>query len=69
MEFGEFPESTSVVLGEVLRIHVRDDLWVNDKIDVSKLKVIGGLTGGLFCRTTDRFVMKRPDLADTSRRP
>jgi len=26
VEFGEFPQSTYVVIGEVLRVHVRDDL-------------------------------------------
>jgi flavin reductase (DIM6/NTAB) family NADH-FMN oxidoreductase RutF len=48
MEFGEFPHSTDVVIGEVLRVHVRDDLWVNDTIQMSKLKAIARLGGSFF---------------------
>lgn len=60
MQFGEFPESTDVAIGEILRIHVRDYLWVNNAIQMSKLKAIGKLGGELYCRTTDIFDMKRP---------
>lgn len=60
MEFGEFPHSTDVVIGEVLRVHIRDDLWVNGAIQMSKLKAIARLGGEFFCRTTDIFEMKRP---------
>ena len=60
MEFGEFPQSTDVVIGEVLRVHVRDDLWVDGAIEVTKLKSIARLGRELFCRTTDVFEMKRP---------
>ena len=58
--YGEFPHSTDVVIGEVLRVHVRDDLWVNGAIQMSGLKTIARLGGELFCRTTDMFEMKRP---------
>ena len=60
LEFGEFPDSNNVVLGEVLRFHVSDDLWVNGQIEVSKLKAIARLGGESYCRTTDIFEMKRP---------
>ena len=60
LEFGEFPESNNVVLGDVLRVHVRDDLWVDNQIQISRLKAIARLAGDLYCRTTDIFEMKRP---------
>ncbi len=60
LNFGEFPESSDVAIGEMLRVHVRDDLWVNNEIDMSKLKAIARLGGELYCRTTDIFEMKRP---------
>jgi len=59
-EFGEFPYSNYVVLAEVLKVHVRDDLWVDGEIEVTKLKAIGRLGKELYCRTTDVFEMKRP---------
>ncbi len=60
MEYGVFPQSGNVVIGEILRIHVRDDLWANDAIQMSKLKAIARLGGELYCRTTDVFELKRP---------
>lgn len=59
MEFGEVPTGGHVVMGEVVRAHVRDELWAGDHIEVSKLKAIGRLGGDLYCRTTDIFEMKR----------
>ncbi len=43
LEFGEFPESNDVVIAEVLQVHVRDDLWVNNAIQMSKLKAVARL--------------------------
>jgi flavin reductase (DIM6/NTAB) family NADH-FMN oxidoreductase RutF len=60
MNFGEFPENNNVVLGEIVKVHVRDDLWVNDAIQMSKLKAIARLGEELFCRTGDVFELKRP---------
>jgi flavin reductase (DIM6/NTAB) family NADH-FMN oxidoreductase RutF len=60
MEFGEFPYSTDVVIGEVLRVHVRDDLWMNGAVQMSGVKAIARLGGELFCRTADIFELKRP---------
>ena len=55
LEFGEFPDYTEVVLGEVLRVHVRDELWVNGAIQVSKFKAIGKLGEEMYCRVADTF--------------
>lgn len=60
LQFGEFPRSTDVVIGEVIQVHIRDDLWVNGAIQASGLKAIARLGEELFCRTTDIFEMKRP---------
>ncbi|PYV46044.1 MAG: flavin reductase family protein [Acidobacteria bacterium] len=50
----------SIVLGEVLRFHVADDLYEDYKIDPDKLKPIGRMGGSAYIRTTDRFDMARP---------
>ena len=64
LEFGGERITSGFVVGEILRIHVNDELYVNEAIDMSKLKAIGRLGGGvgsdMYCRTTTSFVMGRP---------
>ena len=60
LEFGESPNASSVVIGEVVLLHVRDSLLVNGEIQNSELKAIARLGGDLYCRTRDVFEMKRP---------
>ena len=60
LEFGEFPDTHSFIIGEVLRIHVRDDLYVDGEIQMSKLRAIARLGGELYCHTRDIFEMKKP---------
>lgn len=60
IEFGGTPTGSNVIIGEVILVHVKEDVWAGDHIDISKLKVIGRLGEELYCRTTDIFEMKRP---------
>jgi flavin reductase (DIM6/NTAB) family NADH-FMN oxidoreductase RutF len=55
------PLGGSIVLGEVLRFHVRDDIFVNFTIDPDRLAAIGRMGGPTYTRTTDRFQMERPN--------
>ncbi len=50
----------SLVLGEILRFHVREALLDNFRIDPDKLHAIGRMAGSTYARTTDRFEMERP---------
>jgi len=61
LNFGEAPNGSCLVIGEVVLVHVRDELWAGDEIDLSKWKPIGRLGGDLYCRVTDIFEMKRPE--------
>ncbi|MDQ2899240.1 MAG: flavin reductase family protein [Acidobacteriota bacterium] len=54
------PLGGSIVLGEVIRFHVSDEIFDNFKIDPDKLKPIGRMGGPTYTRTTDRFDMERP---------
>ncbi len=55
------PGGGSVVIGEIVHIHVRDDLLIgDDKIDIEKLKPIGRLAGPNYCHITNIFQMVRP---------
>ena len=59
IKFGEPPSGSELILGEVVLVHVKDEVWRGDHIDNSKLKAIGRLGEDLYCRTTDMFEMKR----------
>lgn len=53
----EGPKKNDFVIGEVLRIHVSDDVISEEQIDPARLKLIGRLGGKVkvYCRTTDIF--------------
>ena len=53
-----------MVIGLIKRLHVRDELYDADKqrIDIAKLSTIGRMASPhWYCRTGDRFEMKRPN--------
>ena len=54
------PGGGSIVIGEVLRFHVREDLFDNYRIDPDKLKAVGRMGGPTYTRTRDRFDLERP---------
>jgi flavin reductase (DIM6/NTAB) family NADH-FMN oxidoreductase RutF len=60
LEFGIFPHINNFVIGEILMIHVKDDLLVDGVIQTDRVKAIGRLGGDFYCRTGDVFEMKRP---------
>jgi len=63
MEFGDLPRRSGIVIGEVVRVHIQDELYVNGEIQVSALKALGRLCGDLYCRTTDIIEMERPSVS------
>jgi flavin reductase (DIM6/NTAB) family NADH-FMN oxidoreductase RutF len=63
MEFGD-ARRASFVVGEVVRLHIKDELYVDNEIKTSELKVIARMGGvDLYCRTTDIFRINRPSAA------
>jgi flavin reductase (DIM6/NTAB) family NADH-FMN oxidoreductase RutF len=54
------PLGGSLVIGEVVRFHIQDELLSNFKIDPDLLRPIGRMGGPTYTRTTDRFDMARP---------
>ncbi|OPY91932.1 MAG: Flavin reductase like domain protein [Syntrophaceae bacterium PtaU1.Bin231] len=62
LKFGKLPDVRFFVIGDILRVHVDDGLYVDGMIDPYKLKAVGRLGGtDLYCRTRDVFELKRPD--------
>jgi flavin reductase (DIM6/NTAB) family NADH-FMN oxidoreductase RutF len=54
------PPTAVVILGEVLRIHVRADLLEGAEIDQTALGAVGKMAGSSFVSTRHRFEMPRP---------
>ena len=61
IEVSDLPSGGSIVLGEVVRFHVREDLVQDYRIDPEKLAAIGRMGGQTYVRTRDRFDLKRPE--------
>lgn len=51
---------SSLVLGEVVYLHVDDGVTTDGKLDVMKVDAVGRLSGSYYCHTADRFSMERP---------
>jgi len=61
VEIGNNPGGGSVVIGEIVHLHVDERvLFGGDKIDLAALKPIGRLAGSAYARVTDLFEMERP---------
>lgn len=64
LRFGEAGKR-SIVLGEVLRFHIRDEvLTPRGHVDLDAMKPVGRLAGSGYIRLSDRFDMKRMSHAD-----
>ena len=60
VQVGDQPGGGTLVLGEVLRFHVRQDMIENFRIDPDRLRAIGRMAGSTYVRTGDRFDLERP---------
>ncbi|HMG86107.1 MAG TPA: flavin reductase family protein [Terracidiphilus sp.] len=57
---GDKPASGVVVLGEVVRFHVREDLIEDFRVDPAGLDAVGRMAGNTWVRTRDRIELIRP---------
>lgn len=60
VEVGNGPGGGTLIIGEVLRFHVWDDLYEGGRIDPDKLAAVGRMAGASYTRTKDRFDLVRP---------
>lgn len=60
VDVSDGPSGGSIVVGNVVHIHVDDALLMGDKINISELHAIGRLAGAGYARVTDVFDMPRP---------
>lgn len=54
------PGGGVIVLGEIVRFHVREDLVENFRIDPAGLDAVGRMAGSTWVRTRDRLELIRP---------
>lgn len=64
LELSQQPLAGAVVVGEVVRIHIREDLYNAEKmqVEISKFRPIARLGGSEYGRLTDTFEMPRPQM-------
>ncbi len=61
VEIGALPGGGSLVLGEVVRWHIRDDAWREGMhVLPEALRAVGRMAGSTYVRTRDRFDLPRP---------
>ena len=60
LDFSPSPQSGSLVIGEIVSIHVDDANLKDGKLDRNSLDLIGRMGGIQYTRTTQRFEMVRP---------
>lgn len=65
VEFGDHEGSGSLVIGKVVMVHVRDELYENGRINTERLKPVGRLAGQEYTRaSTDTFTLIRKTTAE-----
>ena len=60
ISLGECSHAHGLVIGEVVLVHVRDDIIDVHRINHNLLKPVGRLAGNMYCYTGDTYEMIRP---------
>jgi flavin reductase (DIM6/NTAB) family NADH-FMN oxidoreductase RutF len=60
LDFSSAPTSGSLVIGEIVSIHMNDAYLKDGRLDRNSLDLIGRMGGLQYTRTTQRFEMVRP---------
>jgi flavin reductase (DIM6/NTAB) family NADH-FMN oxidoreductase RutF len=60
LDFNPEPEGSSLVIGEIVSIHINDRHLKEGRLDRNSLDLVGRMGGMQYTRTTERFEMVRP---------
>lgn len=60
LDFGTDGAGTSLVIGEIVSVHLEDAVLREGRLDPQWLEPVGRLGGIQYCRTRERFEMARP---------
>lgn len=61
LQFGQSPEFAHLIIGDVVRMHIRDEFCIDGQLDGWKLNSIGRLWQKYYCRITDTFEISAAD--------
>ncbi|KON83801.1 hypothetical protein AF331_16710 [Rossellomorea marisflavi] len=50
-----------LVIGRIVKFHIREDLYANGRIDKEKLQAVSRLAGNDYAKIGETFTIKRPD--------
>jgi flavin reductase (DIM6/NTAB) family NADH-FMN oxidoreductase RutF len=59
LNYGDHPGAGQIITGEVVRVHIAEELLENGRITTSKLKPIGRGAGNDYFRCDDTFTLER----------
>lgn len=62
IDFGAEWPSSSLVVGEIVSIHLEERVLQQGRLDLNALDLIGRMGGNQYARTTQRFEMERPKI-------
>ena len=57
LEFGEHPSISSLIIGEVIMAHVKDEFYANGELQSNQMHAVGRMLEP-YCRTRDTFDFK-----------
>ncbi|MCU1299511.1 MAG: Nitrilotriacetate monooxygenase component [Acidobacteriaceae bacterium] len=60
IDFGTQPPSGSFVMGEIVSVHVEENVLSEGQLDGNALDLVGRMGGTQYSRTTERFEIPRP---------
>jgi flavin reductase (DIM6/NTAB) family NADH-FMN oxidoreductase RutF len=60
LDFNPGPQGSSLVIGEIVSIHINEQYLKEGRLDRNSLDLIGRMGGMQYTRTTQRFEMVRP---------
>lgn len=66
-DLGEAPFDVTLIIGEVLVAHVRDDLWAEGMIQADRLRPIGRLGAHFYAPLGEIFGIDRPQVDERGR--
>lgn len=56
------PGSATIIVGEIVAFHLREDIYANGRIDFEKLQPVSRLAGSFYAPVHDAFEVARPVL-------
>jgi hypothetical protein len=59
LEFGSSNRLSDFVIGEVVKIHVKDEIYTDNRIMMRQHGAMGNMGGDYYCRTADNYKMAR----------